>query len=189
MLFSSIFVVTVRNPIYAILFFILVVLNLAVSFILLSAEFLAFSFLVVYVGAICIVFLFIVLMLELRSIELGGSILNYFSLCGIVLLFLVFGLFSSLRYVEPIVCSMLQLFEDGNWLLVVNGGYSLESLAQVLYLDFFPVVLVSAFILLLEMVSSIVLTMEYRSLVVSPKVDQQVLRVSKIILKDNVAGI
>jgi NADH:ubiquinone oxidoreductase subunit 6 (subunit J) len=73
-LLSAFFVVTVRNPVYSILFLILCYLWVSFLFILLKIEFLAFIILIVYLGAVCVLFLFVIMMLNIKLIELKREI-------------------------------------------------------------------------------------------------------------------
>ena len=83
---SGSMVISARNPIHSVLFLVLVFCNAAGLLILLETEFLAMLFLVVYVGAIAVLFLFVVMMLNVRITELNESILRYIPIGGIILL-------------------------------------------------------------------------------------------------------
>ena len=74
---SSLMLISARNPVHSVLFLVLVFCNAAGLLILLETEFLAMLFLVVYVGAIAVLFLFVVMMLNVRVTELNQSILRY----------------------------------------------------------------------------------------------------------------
>jgi NADH:ubiquinone oxidoreductase subunit 6 (subunit J) len=86
---SGIFIISSPNPIHSIMFFILVICNVTGYLFLLHIEFLALVFLVVYVGAISILFLFVVMMLNIRILELGNKLLNYFTINSFILFFLL----------------------------------------------------------------------------------------------------
>lgn len=87
-LFSSVCVVTVRNPIYSILFLILVFALTSILFIVLNSEFLAMVLVIVYLGAVCVLFLFVVMMLNIKIIELKRQI-NFIPFFFVVLSFFV----------------------------------------------------------------------------------------------------
>ena len=74
---SAIMVVTARNPVHSVLFLILAFVNAAGLFVLLGAEFLAMILIVVYVGAVAVLFLFVVMMLDVDFAELRQGFLNY----------------------------------------------------------------------------------------------------------------
>ncbi len=77
LLFSGIVVVTARNPVYSVLFLILAFFNAAGLFVLLGAEFLAMILVVVYVGAVAVLFLFVVMMLDVDFAELKKGVQSY----------------------------------------------------------------------------------------------------------------
>ena len=86
---SAIMVVGARNPVHSVLFLILAFFNSAGLFVLLGAEFLAMILVVVYVGAVAVLFLFVVMMLDVDFVELRQGFLNYLpvgALVGVVLL-------------------------------------------------------------------------------------------------------
>src|SRR5277367_6322284 len=86
---SAIMVIAARNPVHSVLFLILAFVNAAGLFVLLGAEFLAMILIVVYVGAVAVLFLFVVMMLDVDFAELRQGFLNYLpvgALIGIVLL-------------------------------------------------------------------------------------------------------
>src|SRR6188508_1310182 len=86
---SGLMVITVRNPVHAVLFLILAFFNAAGLFVLLGAEFLAMILVIVYVGAVAVLFLFVVMMLDVDFVELRQGMLNYLpvgALIGIIFL-------------------------------------------------------------------------------------------------------
>src|ERR1700758_3702354 len=86
---SAIMVVTARNPVHSVLFLILAFVNSAGLFMLLGAEFLAMILVVVYVGAVAVLFLFVVMMLDVDFVQLRQGFLSYLpigAVIGVVLL-------------------------------------------------------------------------------------------------------
>src|SRR5580700_8537590 len=86
---SAVMVIAARNPVHSVLFLILAFVNAAGLFVLLGAEFLAMILIVVYVGAVAVLFLFVVMMLDVDFAELRQGFLNYLpvgALVGAVLL-------------------------------------------------------------------------------------------------------
>src|ERR1700675_4572133 len=86
---SAVMVIVSRNPVHSVLFLILAFVNSAGLFMLLGAEFLAMILVVVYVGAVAVLFLFVVMMLDVDFVQLRQGFLNYLpigALIGIVLL-------------------------------------------------------------------------------------------------------
>src|ERR1700716_4640115 len=77
MIASALMVIAARNPVHSVLFLILAFFNAAALFVLLGAEFLAMILVVVYVGAVAVLFLFVVMMLDVDFVELRQGVLNY----------------------------------------------------------------------------------------------------------------
>ena len=75
---SGLIVITARNPIHSVLFMILVFVNVIFLLICLQAEFLALTFVIVYVGAVAVLFLFVVMMLNIKITELNKELIHYF---------------------------------------------------------------------------------------------------------------
>jgi NADH-quinone oxidoreductase subunit J len=81
---SGLIVITARNPIHSVLFMILVFVNVIFLLICLQAEFLALTFVIVYVGAVAVLFLFVVMMLNIKITELNKELIHYFPIGGLV---------------------------------------------------------------------------------------------------------
>ncbi|MBT5667863.1 MAG: NADH-quinone oxidoreductase subunit J, partial [Rhodospirillaceae bacterium] len=86
---AGVMVISSRNPVHSVLFLILTFFNAAGLFVLMGAEFLAMILVIVYVGAVAVLFLFVVMMLDINFVELREGVLQYLpigALIGIVLL-------------------------------------------------------------------------------------------------------
>ncbi len=81
---SALMVVTSRNPVHSVLFLILCFFNAAALFLLMGAEFLAFTLIIVYVGAVAVLFLFVVMMLNITAREMRKGFMEYLPLGGLV---------------------------------------------------------------------------------------------------------
>ncbi|MEL0323350.1 MAG: NADH-quinone oxidoreductase subunit J, partial [Rhodospirillales bacterium] len=81
---SGVMVVTARNPVHAVLFLILAFFNSAGLFVLIGAEYLAMALVVVYVGAVAVLFLFVVMMLDVNFQELRAGAARYISIGAVV---------------------------------------------------------------------------------------------------------
>ena len=81
---AGLVVITARNPIHSVLFMILVFVNVIFLLICLQAEFLALTFVIVYVGAVAVLFLFVVMMLNIKVTELNKELVHYFPIGGLV---------------------------------------------------------------------------------------------------------
>src|SRR6187455_2159438 len=89
LILSAVMVITARNPVHSVLFLILAFFNTAGLFVLIGAEFLAMVLVVVYVGAVAVLFLFVVMMLDINFVRLREGFLQYLpigALIGLVLL-------------------------------------------------------------------------------------------------------
>ena len=153
MLASSVMVVVSRNPVYSVLFLILAFFNAAGLFILIGAEFLAMLLVVVYVGAVAVLFLFVVMMLDIDFAELSEGFLQYMPIgatVGLILLLellLVFGASSSLVDANPLPQA------------TPEGMTNAEALGRVLYTEYVYFFQAAGAILLVAMIGAIVLTL------------------------------
>src|ERR1700686_4349227 len=88
MIASATMVIFARNPVHSVLFLILAFLNAAALFVLLGAEFLAMILVVVYVGAVAVLFLFVVMMLDIDFVALRRGFMHYLPLAAVIALVL-----------------------------------------------------------------------------------------------------
>ena len=165
---SAVMVIAARNPVHSVLFLILAFVNAAGLFVLLGAEFLAMILIVVYVGAVAVLFLFVVMMLDVDFAELRQGFLNYLpvgALVGAVLL-------SELLLVV------------GGWALsptlakpaAVPNVTNTEALGLVLYTRYAYFFEVAGLILLVAMIGAIVLTLHHKPNVRRQDIGAQVAR-------------
>lgn len=159
-LIASIMVINSKNPVHSVLFLILVFCNSAGLFILLGVEFLAITFIIVYVGAIAILFLFVVMMLNIKLVELNENMLRYLpigALIGIIFLFEIFLVlennFISLNYkIDPETVNYV-------WDNKITNYTNIELIGNILYTNNFYLFLVASLILLVAMIGAIILTL------------------------------
>jgi len=156
-LFAALKSVSSQNPVSCILWLILVFLSFSCIIIYVGAEFLGLVFLVVYVGAIAVLFLFVVMMLNVRITEINSKFLTYFPISGLVIAALII-LMSSLIY--PAFSSFGVFLQPKDWLNSLNYLTNLQVLGQLLYTYFFPLFLISSMILLVAMIGSILLSLQ-----------------------------
>ena len=155
---SSLMVISSKNPVHSVLFLILSFVNTSALFILLGAEFLAMILVIVYVGAVAVLFLFVVMMLDINFIKLREGFLQYLpfgSLLGIVLLTELAIIFFSdkLTDINLVEYNKLPSFKE-----IENT----KDIGLVLYTDYFYLFQLSGIILLVAMIGSIVLTLRQR---------------------------
>ncbi len=150
-------VVILRNPVHCVLFLILAFLNAAGLFMLLGAEFLAMILVIVYVGAVAVLFLFVVMMLDVDFTRLREGFLQYLPIGALIGLILLVEL----------------LLVVGNWTLMpgVAGAMPMPILPQVsntqaigavLYTQYFHLFQLAGLILLVAMIGAIVLTLQHK---------------------------
>lgn len=152
--FSSILVIFVSNPVHSVLFLIFTFFNAAIIFLIFKAEFLAMTLLIVYVGAVAVLFLFVVMMLNISESIIKEGFLRYFPF-GLLLIsiFLIelFMIFNSDKIIFP-ESGLIKINE------IMNLGMdNTKSLGLFLYTDYFIIFQISGFLLLLAMIGAIVL--------------------------------
>nr|BDZ75719.1 NADH dehydrogenase subunit 6 [Fissidens protonematicola] len=161
-LVSSVMVIRAKNPVHSVLFFILVFFNTSGLLVLLGLDFFAMIFLVVYVGAIAVLFLFVVMMLNIKIAEIHENVLRYLPVGGIIgVIFLLEIFFIVDNDYIPILATKLsttyltyKVFAEK-----LQSWTNLETLGNLLYTTYFVLFLVSSLILLVAMIGAIVLTM------------------------------
>jgi|SwirhisoilCB2_FD_contig_101_1475272_length_1053_multi_2_in_0_out_0_1 NADH-ubiquinone oxidoreductase chain 6 len=166
-LISGIMVIQSRNPVHSVLFLILVFFNAAGLLILLGLDFFAMIFLVVYVGAIAVLFLFVVMMLNIKLAEINEKKLRYLPIGGLLGLLFLFEIF---LIVDNDLIPLLTQIQSGqavdfftlnfvDWSLIVESLSNIQAIGQLVYTFYFYFFLVASFILLVAMIGAIVLTM------------------------------
>ena len=159
LLTSALMVITARNPVHSVLFLILAFFNAAGLFVLLGAEFIAMILVIVYVGAVAVLFLFVVMMLNIDFANLRKGGMQYIPLgmvIGGILLFELIAIYSYWHFAPDIAQNRdmpLSGFGD-----LQNA----EALGMVLYTDYIFAFQMSGLILFVAMVGSIVLTLRTR---------------------------
>jgi len=165
-----------RNPVHSVLWLIFTFFNAAALFVLLGAEFVAMILVVVYVGAVAVLFLFVVMMLDINVVVLREGFLKYLpagALVGVILLVelaIVFGGWTMAPDAES-----LRLVPTPNPSDVANT----QALGQVLYTKYAYLFEASGLVLLVAMIGAIVLTMRTRTGVRKQKISEQVGRDAK----------
>lgn len=156
LLAAAVGVITVRNPVYAALYLILAFVTSAVLWLLLEAEFLAIVLVLVYVGAVMVLFLFVVMMLDINTATLREGFLRYAPVGAIVAGIIVL----ELAYVIWFRNDGLPV---GRELVPRDADYSsTEQLGQVLYTQYLYPFELAGMLLLLAIVAAILLTMRHR---------------------------
>lgn len=153
---AAVMVIQSRNPVHSVLFLILVFLNIAALLIVLGLDFFAMVLLVVYVGAIAVLFLFVVMMLNIKLAEVNEQKLRYLPIGGLIGLLFLFEMF---LIIDNDICFYdlgVNFFE---WSTFVNNSTNIEAVGLLMYTFFFHDFLLAGVILLVAMIGAIVLTM------------------------------
>jgi NADH-quinone oxidoreductase subunit J len=170
---SAFMVIAAKNPVHSVLFLILAFVNAAGLFLLLGAEFLAMMLIVVYVGAVAVLFLFVVMMLDVDFTELRSGFLQYLpvgALVGAVFLaeiLLVVGAWSIGPGVPRVIAAPMPPLED-----VSNT----EAIGLVLYTRYLYFFQAAGLVLLVAMIGAIVLTLRHRPNIKRQNIAEQVAR-------------
>ena len=170
---SGVMVISARNPVHSVLFLILAFFNAAGLFLLLGAEFLAMLLVVVYVGAVAVLFLFVVMMLDINVAKMKEGFLQYLptgATIGLLLLVELVALFGGWGFapdVEALIQAQTPAAEQ------LSNTQALGSLIYTKYVLLFQA---SGLILLVAMVGSILLTHRRRPGVLHQSVAEQVAR-------------
>jgi NADH-quinone oxidoreductase subunit J len=163
-LLSAVFVVTAKNPIHSILFLVFVFFNISGLLIMLGVEFLAMLLLVVYVGAVSVLFLFVIMMLNVKIAQAYENLLRYIPI----------GFFLSLSFLfecylivdSGLVSSDMEGFQFLNnsvdWVSLVIANTNTVVIGTILYTYYSLFFILCGFILLISMVGAITLTLSRR---------------------------
>ena len=172
---SALLVVTARNPVHSVLWLILAFFSSAGLFVLMGAEFLAMLLVVVYVGAVAVLFLFVVMMLDVDFVKLREGYARYLPVAMIV---------AGVLLAEMVMIT----------LTVVQGGAAsdatapmaptadasnVEAIGRVLYTDYVYFFQAAGIVLLIAMIGAITLTLRHKPGIKRQNIDKQVGRLRK----------
>ena len=163
LIFTCISVIFSKNPVNSVLFLVLAFLNSTFLFILIGAEFVGIILAIVYIGAVAILFLFVVMMLDIQITTLMFNIKRYIPLAllfaGVIL--------AEIIYLTVFKSSKSNLSE------IVRSSNNTEEIGNVLYTKYFIDFQLSGVVLLLAMIGAIVLTHVYRPSIKRQNIDRQ----------------
>ncbi|MGB7319312.1 MAG: NADH-quinone oxidoreductase subunit J [Planktotalea sp.] len=155
---GGLFTVISRNPVHSVLWLILAFLSSAGLFVLLGAEFVAMLLIIVYVGAVAVLFLFVVMMLDIDFAELKAEMAKYMPLAlliGLVLLMqftMAFGVWEASEQAEAL-----------RGAVTPGDTHNTAALGLLLYDKYFLIFQLAGLILLVAMIGAIVLTLRHRT--------------------------
>ena len=180
LIFSSLSVIFSKNPVNSVLFLILAFLNSTFLFILIGAEFVGIILAIVYIGAVAILFLFVVMMLDIELIDIVFSVKRYIPLAA---------LFSIVIISEIIYLTVVKTVK-GNLVLEPSSANNTEAIGDVLYTKFFIDFQLSGIVLLLAMIGAIVLTHIYKPTIKRQNISHQnsVTRLQRVSLQNPKSG-
>lgn len=155
---SGLLVVTARNPVHSVLWLILAFFSSAGLFVLLGAEFLAMLLVVVYVGAVAVLFLFVVMMLDVDFVRLREGYATYLPLAAIVA-----GILLAEMIMISIVVVQGGAAADATGPVAATADVSnIQTIGRVLYTDYVYFFQAAGIVLLIAMIGAIVLTLRHK---------------------------
>ena len=165
---SGVMVISARNPVHSVLFLIVAFVSSAGLFVLMGAEFLAMILIVVYVGAVAVLFMFVVMMLDINVERSRGGYTGYLPL-GLVI--------TGLMVIELMQIIWWRSSADvasGGFVATPDGYSNTEALGAVLYTEHVYAFEIAAVILLLAIVAAVTLTMRKRPGLKRQNISEQV---------------
>ncbi len=170
---SAVLVISARNPVHSVLFLILAFFSSAGLFVLMGAEFLAMILVVVYVGAVAVLFLFVVMMLDINFVELRQGFLQYLpagAMIGLVLLIELVVIVAGHALAPDAGTAVAQPMPP------VDKISNTQALGELFYTHYIYLFQAAGLILLVAMIGAIVLTHRSREGVRKQRISEQVKR-------------
>lgn len=170
--FAGFMVIASRNPVHSVLYLILAFFNAAGLFVLLGAEFVAMILVIVYVGAVAVLFMFVVMMLDIDYSEMRKGFQKYLRIGGLI---------GSVLLVEIVMVGMnwshVQVSTDvATATPALSEMNNTEALGSLLYTNYVYLFQLAGMILLVAMIGAIVLTHRKRPGVKKQNINRQVMR-------------
>ncbi|MBN9245384.1 MAG: NADH-quinone oxidoreductase subunit J [Mesorhizobium sp.] len=170
---AAFMVISARNPVHSVLFLILTFFNAAALFLLTGAEFLAMILLVVYVGAVMVLFLFVVMMLDVDFAELKQGALQYApigALVGLILVGELLVVLGGYTFAPQLGAAAAHPIPD----LLARSNTA--ALGDIIYTDYLYYFQICGMVLLVAMIGAIVLTLRHKPNVKRQSIAEQVAR-------------
>ena len=155
LLFAAFRVITARNPVHAALYLVLTFFQASMIWMLLKAEFLSITLVLVYVGAVMVLFLFVVMMMDINVENLRVGFWKHFPLAAVV------GVVIALE-MAAVLMGGFRLVDDPNAANVISEGSNAKELGKLLFTQYLVQLEVAAAILLVAMIAAIALTLRAR---------------------------
>jgi len=170
---AAFMVISARNPVHSVLYLILTFVNAAGLFILTGAEFLGMILLVVYVGAVAVLFLFVVMMLDVDFAELKQGALQYApigALVGLILAAELIVVVGGYSFAPQLASTVAKPTPD------IATRHNTQALGDILYTDYIYFFQIAGLVLLVAMIGAIVLTLRHKEGVKRQDISVQVAR-------------
>lgn len=165
-IFAGVMVVASKNPVHSVLFLISAFISAAGLFVLMGAEYLAMVLVVVYVGAVAVLFLFVVMMLDVDFVEMKQGFLQYLPIGGALAAVVVFELIMVVAvWAFPTDAEFARAHPSPTAAETVadpNGPTNIEALGLILYTDYIHYFQIAGIVLLVAMIGAIILTFRRR---------------------------
>lgn len=171
--FCGVMVVSSKNSVYSVFFLILAFFNAAGLFVLLGVEYLAMTLVIVYVGAVAVLFLFVVMMLNVDFAKLREGFTRYLPV-GLLIAVVLFVQLSALVYASFV--AQTPLAEAAYAMPDVAEVSNARAIGRILYTDYILLFQLAGVVLLVAMIGAIVLTLRHRPGVKRQKIAKQVAR-------------
>jgi NADH-quinone oxidoreductase subunit J len=166
-------VVTSRNPVYSVLFLILAFFNTAALFVLIGAEFIAMILVIVYVGAVAVLFLFVVMMLDINLAKIREGFLEYLPVGIMIGAALLCEILFALGVFWGKSDTIAGLSKAGAQVAAIDNT---RAIGRVLYTQYFYLFQVAGLVLLVAMIGAIVLTLRRRPGIRRQRIAEQLYR-------------
>ncbi|MEL7109757.1 MAG: NADH-quinone oxidoreductase subunit J [Pseudomonadota bacterium] len=165
---SALAVIMAKNPVHSVLWLILTFFTAAGLFVLIGAEFIAMLLVVVYVGAVAVLFLFVVMMLDVDFVELKQGTLRYWPFAALI----------GVAFIAEIALASFARSSGNTSTFDASPGAetNTEAIGQVMYTDYFLLFQLAGLILLVAMIGAIVLTLREREGIKKQNIARQTTR-------------
>ena len=170
---SGVMVISARNPVHSVLYLVLAFFQAAGLCVLLGAEFIAMILVIVYVGAVAVLFLFVVMMLDINFRELRAGALQYLPIGGLIGLILLAELAAVLG---GWIIAPAAVQATSAPMAAMGDATNTEQLGQLIYTHYVYLFQASGIVLLIAMIGAIVLTLREREGVRKQNIGSQLAR-------------
>ena len=159
LLLSSVMIITVQNSVYSVVFLVLSFVSASGILFLIECEFFALLFIIVYVGAIAVLFLFVVMMLDVKISTTSYDRLRYFPIGLLIGIFLLIQIITTISVLfKPFYSNSVFMNQYQDWYNKLDSLTEIEALGQILYTHYVLQFLIAGLILTLAVIGAVILT-------------------------------